>query len=1792
MGENDENKITVYVSTFLRFYVSTFLRFYVSTFLRIYRVLLSFGFVLLFSGYNIAPVIGAEVADYRALPPFLTTEVTPNVMFMLDNSGSMKKSLYDGGSYKCKSYGADFNPAKEYYGPFDETITYKYDGTIPIDYNGYNGNGTTDSSYTIDVNLDGKTDSQDINGLPGAFVEDAACSPGAGINCWDGNFLNWMVTRRIDAARKVMIGGKVESRKGYDYRGNDGDLEWKIVVNNERSDNSICKTDASAQTYSPYPNGTKFKITSPAEKGKTLSSYDPYAKLQAEGSLPQSTQSIEDKDGAVIGESGIIKRFNKDAGRNKWETVSLQSNYTDPIVVATPFSYNGPDPSIARVYDIRGNSFKIRIEEWEYLDGRHTYEDISYLVIERGEHTLTGGEKIIAGTQGVDATRWETVDISSAGFATTPIIISTVTTNFNGDTVTTRQQNIDNDSFEIILQEEEDCRNRGDRKRHPEETVSFIVLEQGSYSGGLTFFEVGTKSVRSKFSTISFAEEVREPNFLASIQTFKSGDPASLRYKSLTSNSVNIFIEEEKSADTEMNHVNEDVGYVIISKINRFNIALLVDEEPTGLLHDVADKVRLGLSFYKYKKDSDIYNDEVSHGGTIQLSIPHNPFIKNPDLDTGYRTAETPINKGIEYIVDAIEHYPLVWGTTPLAENYFEIIRYFQQVAPYYTDKINKGQTIKSYKVDNTWDPYYFEDPDGDVDTKDAEKISCAQSYVLLFTDGASYKDGYVPKKYKGNKLIDFDDDGNDGDCFSRKANSRKCEDNLDDLSKWAHCAEGGKGKTCSAKGDRDLRPDLAGNQNLTTYTVAFGQATPPVNLQDTADYGGGIAYAAEDGKELKNQLTDAFTNILSRSSGTAASVISNSRSGEGGVYQSVFFPGKTDNNDNTVNWVGEIYALMVDAYGYMHEDTNNNKRLDPRKDKIVSFGENGSASLYMDADGNRERDTTKDKNGKEMEKEEKKSLDDLEYLWDSSSWLNEISDSNVESQRSSYLSEVAERYIFTWIDGDEDGLVDVTSYSSEVMPFECLKDPSAADLTDPGKIFPYLHLYPSFANTPSVISSLSATDLENFLIKQTRRQINYIRGSDCADATDSTTCNTKDQEIGGNDIVGSAMRSRQFDYDSDKDVETWRLGDIIHSTPTLVGRPAEVFHLIYRDTSYASFAAKYNKRRNVIYAGANDGMVHAFNAGFFHSPTNSFCREINPAYDPNDPNDPNNNQPCVENTSAGLTSMPELGAELWAYVPFNLLPHLHWLTQTTYNQDQHVYYVDQKPRIFDAKIFKEEMSCRSGADTDGDGNDDLDKLYDPNCTHPNGWGTVMVIGMRFGGASIIADMDKTDGGYNPSEDKTMKSAFMVFDISDPEKEPQLLAELTMPDMGFSTSNPTVVAMNDGDHDREFEEYDDGDPSYGENRWFLGFGSGPADVNGDPGGFDANDKYDRTILESAKSLQKAKFYMVDLVKLASKNELYTLNDSGALKDGLHSYVTLDDNSFVSAPVTVDYDLDYNADAVYFGTISGDSSGWGGKLRRIVVDDDKDPEKWDSDSIFLDAGQPITAAPSVGKDDDGRYWIYFGTGRYYVTDDKLDRSLQSYYGLKEPLDTSGEKSWGTLAGRGLTSSAGGELLNVTKYQVFTDSTHQTWDKLVAGQQDKGGWHLDFCESDDCSDTDNLKGERNIGQAALMGGLLTFTTFTPSSDICETGGTSDLWALYYKTGTAHHTKILGVTKHNQNKDKALRKVSLGKGLATSPSIHTGSQEGSTVFVQSSDGEINRIEVINPLKTKSGTQFWQMQ
>jgi len=99
----------------------------------------------------------------------------------------------------------------------------------------------------------------------------------------------------------------------------------------------------------------------------------------------------------------------------------------------------------------------------------------------------------------------------------------------------------------------------------------------------------------------------------------------------------------------------------------------------------------------------------------------------------------------------------------------------------------------------------------------------------------------------------------------------------------------------------------------------------------------------------------------------------------------------------------------------------------------------------------------------------------------------------------------------------------------------------------------------------------------------------------------------------------------------------SWILGDIFHSNPVIVGAPSssfvdECFNVCSKGG--ASFYDNNKNRTKVVLVGANDGMLHAFNAS--------------------------------------------TGAEAWGFIPMSLLGNLLSMVST------HTYYVDSSPKVAD----------------------------------------------------------------------------------------------------------------------------------------------------------------------------------------------------------------------------------------------------------------------------------------------------------------------------------------------------------------------------------------------------------------------------------------------------------------------------------------------------------------------------
>ena len=676
-------------------------------------------------------------------------------------------------------------------------------------------------------------------------------------------------------------------------------------------------------------------------------------------------------------------------------------------------------------------------------------------------------------------------------------------------------------------------------------------------------------------------------------------------------------------------------------------------------------------------------------------------------------------------------------------------------------------------------------------------------------------------------------------------------------------------------------------------------------------------------------------------------------------------------------------------------------------------------------------------------------------------------------------------RNLLTWVDSNNDGLVQV----GEQMQFSTANS---------GTLSPYLR------------ASAAPYTADNI--------INFVRGD----------------EIAG-------LRTRMLEVPIGSGTyKVWKLGDPIHSTPTIVAAPRTNYDLIYGDSSYTAFYQQYKTRREVIYVGANDGMLHAFNGGYYHKSDDvTTPAVVEHGWYTKNPTDNSSGRP--------------LGDELWGFIPHQLLPQLQWLTRADYT---HVYYVDLKPTVADVRIFP----------VDAD--------------HPNGWGTVLIGGFRMGGScgncasgTGAPPMVVNIGGTN----RTFYSSYFVLDITNPEVDPKLLWSFSDAGLGLTIGTPSVLRVSPT-ADSKIDNTN--------AKWMVLFGSGP-------NGYAAD-------LPAAPA-QSAKLYAVDLkVGPGAGNSQVTTMPVGSFRSFLGNIAALDRN------------FDYRHDVAYFGRTMHDGSlPWRGKMYRLttsgctnapcstltwgvanggnrsateMIDTFYDYDALSGTTVEMG---PVTGAPSVTIDDANKVWVFFGTGRYLSNSDKTDTAQQYLFGIKDSVMNSGCTQTNT------TNCQNADLVNTTNAVVcvvcapgtnqMTDPNNPALTDVTSGAnsmaglvQSKDGWYVKLVTAAGTS------AERSVSSPVVLAGAVFFPTLVPTNDFCSSTGTSYLYALYYKTGSAYSSPIIGTTASGAN-TYSTNRISMGEGVASQVAVHidgTGTSNGSSI----SGGGGPPIKVCSQMSTGS--------
>lgn len=207
-------------------------------------------------------------------------------------------------------------------------------------------------------------------------------------------------------------------------------------------------------------------------------------------------------------------------------------------------------------------------------------------------------------------------------------------------------------------------------------------------------------------------------------------------------------------------------------------------------------------------------------------------------------------------------------------------------------------------------------------------------------------------------------------------------------------------------------------------------------------------------------------------------------------------------------------------------------------------------------------------------------------------------------------------------------------------------------------------------------------------------------------------------------------------------------LGDMVNAQVVYVNKPL----YDYGDPGYSTFKTNQDSRQAVVYAGANDGMLHAF-AAKGSAATEALVADAASKYAEWYKDQGNNDKLTYSNAAKtaannALAADLTVAQELWAYIPSFVMPNLYRLADKLY-RDKHRYFVDATPVVGDVCV----SSCNSGSAV---------------------WKTILVGGLGRGGRGYYA-----------------------LDITDPAS-PKALWEFTDSNLGYSYGNPQIAKMADG----------------------------------------------------------------------------------------------------------------------------------------------------------------------------------------------------------------------------------------------------------------------------------------------------------------------------------------------------------------------------------------------------------
>jgi type IV pilus assembly protein PilY1 len=654
------------------------------------------------------------------------------------------------------------------------------------------------------------------------------------------------------------------------------------------------------------------------------------------------------------------------------------------------------------------------------------------------------------------------------------------------------------------------------------------------------------------------------------------------------------------------------------------------------------------------------------------------------------------------------------------------------------------GQYAKISASATTGPRYHNGDynPDKDAFAFHGNPSRCVKGSVIIISDGEPCNDGSLPTSYGVFNIRNYADNTlfncQDNNCLAAPgfapttvpacATGRNVG-GLEDVALFAHTQDLRSSTFGGGALDNKQNLDIfvirafgSDNSNLLKYASinGFFDDTNGNGVPDAGEYSlpgttGSAYFPADDGSAIEQALRDIFVNILKRATSGTAASVLASGEGSGANLVQAVFYPRRRFFDEVIEWTGTLNNLWYYVDPFL-----------------------GNASIREDSDKTSNPSYTPE--------------------------LNLVTDNTVEFFFDPATQTTkANEYANDSTTGNKTG-------TPAVVPFEQVHSIwEAGSLLHSGSASSR-RIFTAIDNSSSPRTELPFNDNDASTVTAL---VSWLGA-----ASDTEAANIM-RYVRGTDNVNYRQRTVPYPTNAASDNTTWKLGDIINSTPKIASRVAlNTYDRTYTDTTYRDFTrSSVYLDRGMVFVGANDGMLHAFKLGKLEFPgDNTWTTFV--AKD----------KVRLRNLDA---SVP-LGQERWAFIPKNALPYLKAMLDNNYC---HLYYVDQASQLFDASIgeapgFVADDATRTSAN----------------------WRTILIGGMRLGGACAVPSSGRSNAVDLPVSGIGYSSYFAI-DVTNPE-DPKVLWEFSDPALGFSTTGPAIVRINAVDRTRN-------------GKWFVVFGSGP-----------------------------------------------------------------------------------------------------------------------------------------------------------------------------------------------------------------------------------------------------------------------------------------------------------------------------------------------------------------------------